>query len=97
MEVHYGRMGESLAHWIADIAEAEQTVGCWGTEEAYLVNRRVAVETGVGPVVGKNLVVAAHKELAVDCMVVDMLGNYRYREEHHTASAAVGSLESPAA
>ena len=90
-------MGESLARRIADIAEVEQTVGCWGTEEAYLVNQKVAVETEVGPVVGKNLVVAAHKDLAVDCTVVDMLGNYRCREEQHTASAAVGSLESPAA
>jgi len=94
--VHYGRGKESQALRVAGTAAVEQNAGCWGIEEAYLVNQRIAVVKGEGVVAGENLVVAARRGLAVDRRAVDMKGKHCYQEEHHTALAAADTLESPA-
>jgi len=94
--VHYGRAKGSQAHQEAETAAVEQNAGCWGIEEAYLVNRRMAVVQGEGVVAEGNSVVAARKGLAVDRTVVDMKGKRHYREVHRTALAAADTPESPA-
>jgi hypothetical protein len=94
--VHYGRAKESQALRKAGTAAVEQNADCWGIEEAYLVNRRMAVVKGEGVVAEENSVVAARKGLAVDRTAVDMKGKHHYREEHRTALAAEDTPESPA-
>jgi len=81
---------------VAETAVVEQNAGCWGIEEAYLVNRRMTVVKVEGVVAEESLVVAARRGLAVDRTAVDMKGKHYYREEHHTALAAADTLESPA-
>lgn len=94
--LHCGRAKESQALQEAGTAAVEQNAGRWGIEEAYLVNRRMAVVKGEGVVAEENSVVAARKDLAVDRTAVDMKGKHHYREEHRTALAAADTPESPA-
>jgi len=84
----YGRAKESQALRKAGTAAVEQNADCWGIEEAYLVNRRMAAVKGEG--------VVARKGLAVDRTAVDMKGKHHYREEHRTALAAEDTPGSPA-